>query len=108
MPSLRLVCQQHGWRCVYCDGQAESVDHVIPRRAARKKQRPEWLASISAPENLMPACHACNTAKGKRDVRDFLRHDPARLARIVRAMVSINPGAAAILPPHGGDGGRDG
>lgn len=109
MPSLRLVGQRFGWRCVYCDGVAESVDHVIPRRAVRRKKRPSWMISINAPENLVPACHACNQAKAGRDVRDFLRQDPQRLARIVSAMAKINPSAVDLLDSpskrEGGGGG---
>jgi 5-methylcytosine-specific restriction endonuclease McrA len=73
------------------------VDHVIPRRLVKRKRRPKWLATINAPENLVPACDCCNGSKGGQDVRYFLRHDPARLERIVRSMARINPSAAALM-----------
>ena len=97
MPSLRLACERFGTsRCVYCDGPAESVDHIIPRHAAKRKRRPAWLSSVADPANLAPACSPCNGRKGRQDVRAFLASDPDRLERIVRAMARINPGATAL------------
>ncbi|UMO76039.1 HNHc domain containing protein [Planktothrix phage Pra-JY27] len=97
MPSLRQVCERHGWRCVYCDATATTIDHVIPRAEVRKKRRPDWMASINSPENLMPACEECNNAKGRQNIRQFLHDRPDRLARIVRAMARINPRAVELL-----------
>ncbi len=100
LATFDAVAARHGWRCVYCDGTASTVDHVIPRRL--RKKRPDWLPRINAPENLMPACETCNLMKGGQDVRHFLRCDPARLRRLVRAMAAINPGALTML--DGADG----
>ena len=99
MPSLRLVCRRFGThRCVYCDEPASTVDHIIPRRVTKRKRRPAWLPSISDPANLAPACAACNSRKGGQDVRAFLADDPTRLARLVRKMARLNPGAIEMLP----------
>ncbi len=50
--------------CCYCGSASDlSLDHIIPRRR---------LGSDS-PENLLPACRRCNSAKGSRDVMVFLR-----------------------------------
>lgn len=40
--------------CVYCGGEADTVDHVVPRRAGGSDQ----------PHNLVPACRSCNSRKG--------------------------------------------
>jgi hypothetical protein len=40
--------------CVYCGAGADTVDHVIPRRAGGSDQ----------PRNLVPACRSCNSKKG--------------------------------------------
>ena len=45
-------------RCVYCDQLADSVDHLIPRL----RHGPD------SADNLVPACRACNSSKGGRDV----------------------------------------
>lgn len=50
--------------CCYCGSESNlSLDHVIPRNK---------LGSDS-PENLLPACRHCNSAKGSRDVLLFLQ-----------------------------------
>lgn len=98
MPSLDLVMRRWGThRCIYCDGAPESVDHIFPRRLAKRKRRPHWMAHINDPANLAPCCTACNQAKGGMDVRTFLADDPARLRRIFQAMARLNPGAAELV-----------
>ena len=44
--------------CVYCGGQATSVDHLIPQF----KNGPDTA------DNLVPSCRGCNSSKGSRDV----------------------------------------
>jgi hypothetical protein len=71
--------------------------------------------------NLTLACEACNRKKGTQDMREFLRHDPARLARILAHMKAPLRDAAAVnstrwvlyqrlqvfgLPVECGSGGR--
>lgn len=102
MPNARLVWERHGPHCIYCGGRADTIDHVVPRRFVRKKRRPEWMAMINAPENLVPACAKCNSKKGGRDVRDWLRERPATLARVVEAMARFNPRARELLAPREG------
>jgi 5-methylcytosine-specific restriction endonuclease McrA len=42
--------------CQYCGQEADTVDHVVPRR----------LGGLDNDENLVAACRRCNLAKGGR------------------------------------------
>lgn len=52
----RAVFARDGWRCVYCGGGAETIDHVLPRS---RGGRHTW-------ENVVAACARCNHRKGAR------------------------------------------
>ena len=54
--SRRGVFARDGWRCAYCRGPAETLDHVIPRS---RGGRHAW-------ENVVAACAHCNHTKGDR------------------------------------------
>ena len=58
-------------RCVYCDGPATSLDHVVPRSRGGTHT---W-------ENVVAACGRCNHVKADRAVADL----GWRLRRIPRA-----------------------
>lgn len=62
----RSVFARDGHRCQYCDGPAESIDHVIPRA---KGGPHEW-------ENVVAACRDCNVRK-----RDRLLHETSMTLR---------------------------
>jgi 5-methylcytosine-specific restriction endonuclease McrA len=53
--SRRAVFARDDYRCQYCGGVADSIDHVVPRS---RGGRHEW-------ENVAAACRPCNL--GKRD-----------------------------------------
>lgn len=64
------VFARDGWRCVYC-GEVRpteelSVDHVHPRA----------LGGDSSEGNVVTACRACNTRKGRRSLARFLADEP--------------------------------
>ncbi len=61
--------------CAYCgvQGVPLQVEHIL----ARAKGGTDRIA------NLALACEPCNLKKGTQDVRDFLAHDPSRLALIL-------------------------
>ena len=65
------------WRrtCAYCDAQNAplQVEHIVPKARGGSDR-------IS---NLCLACGPCNTAKGARDVREFLAHDAKRLTCVL-------------------------
>lgn len=64
------------WRrtCAYCDAKdiPLQIEHIEPRARSGSNR-------IS---NLCLACQACNQKKATRTLLDFLKKDPARLARI--------------------------
>ncbi len=99
--------------CVYCGTQGTplQVEHVL----ARAKGGTDRIA------NLALACEPCNLAKGTQDVRDFLAHDPSRLARVLAQAKAPLKDASAVnatrwelfrclqatgLPLETGSGGR--
>jgi 5-methylcytosine-specific restriction endonuclease McrA len=51
------ILQRDGYECYLCGGQAEQVDHVIPRVAG---------GDVFDDDNLMAICGRCNRAKGGR------------------------------------------
>lgn len=57
----RGVLQRDGYRCAYCAGRAETVDHVVPRS---RGGRHEW-------SNVVAACRRCNHRKADRLVGEL-------------------------------------
>ncbi len=51
--SRRAIFARDGFRCQYCNGQAENVDHVIPRSRG----------GLHTWENVVAACRRCNASK---------------------------------------------
>ena len=65
----RAVFARDDHRCQYCDGPAESIDHVVPRSRGGGH---DW-------ENVVAACRPCNVAKRDRFLHETsmrLRSDP--------------------------------
>ncbi len=52
----RALLVRDGFRCAYCLGHADTVDHVVPKS---RGGRHEWL-------NVVAACRRHNTLKGDR------------------------------------------
>jgi 5-methylcytosine-specific restriction endonuclease McrA len=50
------ILRRDGYICQYCGQEADTVDHVIPRR----------LNGLDTDENLLSSCRKCNLAKGGR------------------------------------------
>ncbi len=65
-PSRRGIFARDRHRCQYCDGAAETLDHVVPRSRGGGHT---W-------DNLVAACRRCNAAKRDR----LLPDTPMRLA----------------------------
>jgi 5-methylcytosine-specific restriction endonuclease McrA len=59
-PTRRTVLQRDSQRCAYCEGVADTVDHVLPRS---RGGRHEWT-------NVVAACARCNHRKA-----DHLLHE---------------------------------
>lgn len=100
-------------QCAYCDARDAplELDHVSPRSKHGSNR-------VS---NLVAACHECNQRKNTQDIRDFLKHDPTRLARVLTHLKAPLRDAAAVnttrwalterlkqfdLPVEHGSGGR--
>ncbi len=82
------VLAKWGHQCAYCDATQVplEVEHIVARGR---------LGSDRV-SNLAIACVPCNQRKGVQDVRDFLAHDPARLARILAQAKAPLKDAAAV------------
>lgn len=62
-------------RCAYCGADGSLLmDHVV---SINKQVLGEHRLG-----NLVPSCRACNAKKADKDFREFLAHDPARIAAI--------------------------
>jgi len=75
-------------QCAYCDARDVplELDHVHPRSRNGSNR-------VS---NLTLACTPCNQRKSNQDVREFLQHDPVRLARILAHLKAPLKDAAAV------------
>lgn len=60
--------EYHGWKCAYCrvglTQKSLTIDHKIPL----SKGGSNWLA------NLIPACRTCNSKKGAKSWREYVRY----------------------------------
>jgi 5-methylcytosine-specific restriction endonuclease McrA len=74
--------------CAYCDAREVplELDHLHPRSKLGSNR-------VS---NLVAACKPCNQRKGNQDVRDFLKGQPERLARILAQAKRPLRDAAAV------------
>jgi 5-methylcytosine-specific restriction endonuclease McrA len=66
----RAIFARDGHRCQYCDGPAESIDHVVPRSRGGAHT---W-------DNVVAACRPCNVRKRDRLLSETsmrLRRSPA-------------------------------
>ncbi|MDD9369313.1 MAG: HNH endonuclease, partial [Acidimicrobiales bacterium] len=72
----RSIFARDGHRCQYCDGPAESIDHVVPRSRGGAHS---W-------DNCVAACRACNSRKADHLVEEigwtleYAPRPPARAA----------------------------
>jgi hypothetical protein len=55
-------------KCVYCDKMAETWDHVIGIVKDKK-----YAGTGHMIGNLVPCCKECNSSKGNKDYREFLK-----------------------------------
>lgn len=77
-----LVWEMYGTDCVYCGGEADSIDHLAP-----------WsYRADNSVSNMVPACMPCNLAAGANVFGTF----PEK-----RAFVLARRGIDPPLPPSG-------
>jgi len=59
---MEYLTEQFEGACAYCPSPATTWDHVMPvSRGGR-----------TAPGNIVPACHSCNSSKNDSDVFEWL------------------------------------
>jgi 5-methylcytosine-specific restriction endonuclease McrA len=75
-------------QCAYCDARNVplELDHVHPRSRYGSNR-------VS---NLTLACTPCNQRKSNQNVREFLKDEPERLARILAQLKASLRDAAAV------------
>src|SRR6266508_607825 len=78
----RAVFARDRWRCSYCRGPAETIDHVMPRSRGGEHI---W-------ENVVAACARCNHVKGSRP--------PAELGWRLHEIPAAPKGAAWRILGH--------
>ena len=75
-------------QCSYCDARQVplELDHLQPRAKLGSNRT----------SNLVAACKPCNQRKGNQDIRDFLKGQPERLARLLAQAKTPLRDAAAV------------
>lgn len=62
--AVRLkVLQRDGYICAYCGQDANSVDHIVPRKVG---------GDVFDMDNLVASCKRCNSKKGAKETAFFL------------------------------------
>lgn len=78
------VYKRDGYQCVYCGGQPEHLDHVIPKSKG----------GIDHPINLVTSCARCNLSKGNKNAVEWYKDQeffsPDRARRIADTMLGEN------------------
>jgi len=82
------LLEKWGRKCAYCDknGVPLQTEHIHAKACGGSNR-------VS---NLALSCQPCNQKKGSRDVREFLKRDPARLSRILAKAKAPLKDAAAV------------
>jgi 5-methylcytosine-specific restriction endonuclease McrA len=80
-------------QCAYCDGSSVplELDHLQPRSRSGSNR-------VS---NLVAACQPCNQRKNNQDIREFLKEEPERLARLLAQVKTPLRDAAAVNATRG-------
>ncbi len=97
--SRRALFARDGGRCVYCQAQATSIDHVIPRSRGGSHT---W-------ENVVSACHKCNHSKADRTLKEMgwklrtLPREPAGAAWRILGTGKPDSRWISYLKPFGGE-----
>lgn len=62
--SKRGVLIRDGYRCAYCEGKADTIDHVLPRSRG----------GLNTWENLVACCFRCNNKKDNKTPKEARMH----------------------------------
>jgi 5-methylcytosine-specific restriction endonuclease McrA len=84
----QFLLEKWGRQCAYCGVKDVpfQVEHIHPRVKGGSN-------SIT---NLTLSCEKCNTKKGTKDIKDFLKKDPLRLEKILKQAKRPLADAAAV------------
>lgn len=87
-PVREYLLEKWGRKCAYCDKQdlPLQAEHIHPKASGGSNR-------VS---NLTLACQPCNQKKGSRDIREYLKADPTRLAHITAKAKAPLRDAAAV------------
>lgn len=82
------LLEKWGRQCAYCGVKDVplQIEHIHPRAKGGSN-------SIT---NLTLSCEKCNTKKGTKDIKEFLKKDPARLSKILAQTKRPLADAAAV------------
>jgi 5-methylcytosine-specific restriction endonuclease McrA len=82
------LLEKWGRQCAYCGVKDVpfQVEHIHPRAKGGSN-------SIT---NLALSCEKCNTKKGTKDIKDFLKKDPSKLEKILKQAKRPLADAAAV------------
>lgn len=67
----RLVEQEGGWFCHYCQREIRRMPYTRPAQATVDHIIPQSQGGRTAMDNLVLACYHCNTTKGSKDYLEF-------------------------------------
>jgi 5-methylcytosine-specific restriction endonuclease McrA len=84
----QFLLEKWGRQCAYCGVKDVpfQVEHIHPRVKGGSN-------SIT---NLTLSCEKCNTKKGTKDIKDFLKKDPSKLEKILKQAKRPLADAAAV------------
>jgi 5-methylcytosine-specific restriction endonuclease McrA len=82
------LLEKWGRQCAYCGAKEVhfQVEHIHPRAKG----------GTNSITNLTLSCEKCNTKKGTKDIKDFLKKDPSRLEKILKLCLRPLVDAAAV------------
>ena len=82
------LLEKWGRQCAYCGAKDVpfQIEHIHPRAKGGSN-------SIT---NLTLSCEKCNTKKGTKDIKDFLKKDPSKLEKILKQAKRPLADAAAV------------
>ena len=82
------LLEKWGRKCAYCGKEhiPLQIEHIVPRAKGGSNR-------VS---NLCLACEKCNTAKGTKDIKDFLKKKPDLLKKIEALAKAPLKDAAAV------------
>lgn len=83
----KLCFMRYGYKCLYCGGHANTIDHVVPVSRG----------GITSFSNCVPACRRCNELKDDMYLDDYFHYfDPQTLVMCLTKVKQISHGVAHL------------